>query len=208
MCAEAGANQRHFLGGRVVPRQVTASSLGRERHRRRMLRPLAAKRRVLARADPGGQPEASSSVEHRIVHVGLTVPDRFVAPIRRWRQWRASPRRVGITNGHLHPTGAVTFRDPALARSRRWLRARRRSDRWRWTVGFRLSVDTSSWRYAFGSAQSHWVMTTLRSTPRGRGGAGGTAPATIRSVQSANILSAARRTHPVQTAAHASASLA
>ena len=28
------------------------------------------------------------------------------------------------------------------------------------TVGSRLSVEISSWRYAVGSAQSHWVMTT------------------------------------------------
>src|SRR6266436_2050717 len=53
-------------------------------------------------------------------------------------------------------------------------------------VGLRRSVETSSWRYAFGSAQSHSVMTTLRSRPCGRGGAGGSSPAAVRSVQSAN----------------------
>ena len=57
-------------------------------------------------------------------------------------------------------------------------------------VGFRRSVETSSCRYAFGSAQSHSVMTTLRSIPRGRGGAGGTSPFAMRSVQSANIVRA------------------
>src|SRR5690606_13270377 len=55
------------------------------------------------------------------------------------------------------------------------------------TVGSLRSVDTRSCRYALGSAQSHCVITTFRSTPDGRGGAGGTAPAAILSVQSANI---------------------
>ena len=35
------------------------------------------------------------------------------------------------------------------------------------TVGSRWSVLTSSWRYAVRSAQSHRVITTLRSIPRG-----------------------------------------
>src|SRR5258708_39871036 len=43
--------------------------------------------------------------------------------------------------------------------------------------GFRLSVEISSCRYALGLAQSHSVMTTLRSTPCGLGGAGGNSPA-------------------------------
>ena len=38
------------------------------------------------------------------------------------------------------------------------------------TVGLRLSVAISSWAYVFGSAQSHIVMTTLRSRPCGRAG--------------------------------------
>ena len=55
------------------------------------------------------------------------------------------------------------------------------------TVGLRRSVDTRSCRYDFGSAQSHSVITTLRSTPCGRRGAvAGTSPAAIRSVHSAN----------------------
>ena len=48
--------------------------------------------------------------------------------------------------------------------------------------------------YARGSAQSHRLTTTLRSTPSGRGGAvGGYSPASMRSVQSAYIASAGRR---------------
>src|SRR2546427_7588200 len=54
-------------------------------------------------------------------------------------------------------------------------------------LGFLLSVAISSCRYALGSAQSHSVMTTFRSTPCGLGGVGGNSPAATRSVQSANI---------------------
>src|SRR3954469_21502666 len=44
------------------------------------------------------------------------------------------------------------------------------------TDGLRLSVAISSCRYAFGVAQSHSVITTLRSTPCGRCGALGNSP--------------------------------
>ena len=60
------------------------------------------------------------------------------------------------------------------------------------TSGFRLSLAMTSWKYSRGSAQSHCVMTTLRSAslrPRRRLLAG-YSPAAIRSVQSANIFSA------------------
>lgn len=40
-------------------------------------------------------------------------------------------------------------------------------------MGSRRSVETRSWRHDFGSAQSHSVITALRSIPRGRGGSGG-----------------------------------
>src|SRR5262245_52313323 len=55
------------------------------------------------------------------------------------------------------------------------------------TVGLRRSVTARSWRYVLSVPQFHSVMTMFRSTPAGRGGAGGTSPAAMRSVQSANI---------------------
>ncbi len=57
------------------------------------------------------------------------------------------------------------------------------------TVGSRLSVDASSWIFPISSVHSHWVRTRLRSTPRGRGGAGGVSPVAMRSLQSANMRS-------------------
>src|SRR5690606_2863491 len=45
------------------------------------------------------------------------------------------------------------------------------------TVGLRLSVVISSCMYDVGVPQSHIVITTLRSMPCGRGGAGGSSPA-------------------------------
>src|SRR5215813_10424026 len=55
-------------------------------------------------------------------------------------------------------------------------------------VGLRSSVAAASLRRLVGSPQSHIEITRLRSTPTGRGGASGYAPAAIRSVQSANAL--------------------
>ena len=54
------------------------------------------------------------------------------------------------------------------------------------TVGRFLSVVISSCMNEWSVPQSHNVTTTLRSTPRGRGGAGGTSPLSMRSVQSDN----------------------
>src|SRR5262249_10776537 len=53
--------------------------------------------------------------------------------------------------------------------------------------GFCLEVAISSWMYDVSVPQSHMVMTTLRSTAVGLGGAGGSSPAAMRSVQSANM---------------------
>src|SRR3989442_7697916 len=69
-------------------------------------------------------------------------------------------------------------------------------------MGFRRSVETSSWRYAFGSAQSHSVMTTLRSTPCGRGGVGGAAPAAVPAVPAADNASAGLAAGLLQVAVH------
>ena len=55
------------------------------------------------------------------------------------------------------------------------------------TRGLRLSVAISSCTKATLSPQFHIVMTTLRSTPCGRGGAGGASPAAMRSVQSTSM---------------------
>ena len=54
-------------------------------------------------------------------------------------------------------------------------------------MGFRSSVLTTSWKNDLSVPKSHRVITTFRSMPCGRGGAGGTWPAAIRLLQSANI---------------------
>ena len=59
-----------------------------------------------------------------------------------------------------------------------------------------MSVAISSCTIAIGSPQPHIVITTLRSTPCGRGGSGGTSPAAMRSVQSAKSCSA--RSRPIR----------
>src|SRR5262245_32894266 len=53
------------------------------------------------------------------------------------------------------------------------------------TVGLRRSDEIRSWRYCLSVPHSHEVITTLRSTPCGRGGLlFGSSPLAIRSVQS------------------------
>ena len=100
-------------------------------------------------------------------------------------------RRLRIAHLQLDLRRRCASSDRRPACSRRWPRARRRSVRSRFTVGLRLSLAISSCRYAFGSAQSHIVTTTLRSRPCGRGGAAaGSSPPAMRSVQSAHIASA------------------
>src|SRR5579872_155224 len=63
----------------------------------------------------------------------------------------------------------------------------------------RRSTEISSWKYSFGPAQSHSVITTLRSMPVGREGAGGSAPFLMRSDQSAYSVSMRLRPTRVAT---------
>ena len=91
------------------------------------------------------------------------------------------PGVSGSRYGSLHLADGVVHRIEHRADSRGFPRAIRRSGRWRSRVGLRLSVEISSCRYAFGSAQSHCVITTLRSMPCGRGGAcAGSSPCAMR----------------------------
>src|SRR5713226_8163993 len=71
-----------------------------------MARPLLAEGRIVTGADSGGDPHSSFFIEHRIVDVGLTVPDRFVPPIWRRRSHFIVAARWSfrIVNRHLQLT--------------------------------------------------------------------------------------------------------
>src|SRR3989442_2319740 len=51
-----------------------------------MARAFFTERWIFARADSGGNPDSTLRIEHRIVDIGLAVPDGFVPPIRRRRR--------------------------------------------------------------------------------------------------------------------------
>ena len=87
MGAETRANERDQPGFRIVHGEVPVARGEREKLRRHIARSLFAEGRVVTGADSGREPYAPFLVEHRIVHVGPAVPDRFLSPIRRRRQW-------------------------------------------------------------------------------------------------------------------------
>ncbi len=194
MRTEAGVDGDHFFRLRVVHLHLTAALIDRERLCRRVVRALAAERRCLIRPDARCHPDASLPVHRETVGGRLARPDRLRLPNTATAA-PAVPASLGLRVAHFqldsscrvphgidcrHVVGALLER--AVDRSVRhspWLR---------------LSDAISSWRYAFGSAQSHIVTTTLRSRPCGRGGAdAGSSPLAIRSVQSAYIVSARSR---------------
>ena len=131
-------------------------------------------------------------VEHRVVHVVRLCHSASSPQYGEGCGISGPRRRSGIANRQRHLAGGVVHGiehgQVVGAQLERAVDRAVRVER-----GLRRSVETSSCRYAFGSAQSHSVMTTLRSMPRGRGGAGGTSPVATRSVQSANISARAAR---------------
>src|SRR6267143_1044473 len=85
MRTETGVNERDLLGLWVIHCKLATAALERKQGGRRMARPFFAERWIVVRANSGGNPHSAFFIEHRIVHVGLAVPDGFVPPIRRGR---------------------------------------------------------------------------------------------------------------------------
>src|SRR2546421_3350921 len=60
-----------------------------------MARPRLAARRVVGRPHGGGEPDAAPLIEHRVVHVVLTGPQSFTAPVGRGLSRRPRARLGG-----------------------------------------------------------------------------------------------------------------
>ncbi len=156
---------------RIVDGEVPARAFDRRELRRWMRRSLLAERRIVGRPHGGRDPHAAAMVEHRIVHVVAAGPDRFAHPSTATvRHVRRGPRRVARRAPSTSLASPCDVPDRGQAGSRRSTRARHRSGRWHSPSGCAGRSTPTSCRYAFGSAQSHCVITTLRSTPCGRGG--------------------------------------
>src|ERR1700676_302807 len=107
MCAKTGVDERELFRLWIVHRELAATGFEGEQDSRRMARAFVAESRVFAAADSGSNPQATLPIEHRIVNIGLAVPDRFVAPVRRRRnnfivctRWR-----FRITHAEFHLAG-------------------------------------------------------------------------------------------------------
>ena len=143
------------------------------------------------RSDRRREPDSSLVIEHRIVDVVLAGPDHLVGPV--WRRLRHCRARRGVFGSRSMAPARVSdriqHRDVVGAQFERSVNRPVRIDARISAVGRHDVVEV-----ALGSAQSHCVMTTFRSIPWGRCGAGGSSPARIRSVQSANIFNTRGRT--------------
>ena len=89
--------------------------------------PFLQKSGIGRRAHARGEPHAPLLVEHRVVHAGLAVPDRLVAPVRRGRH-RVLLRRRRVRIAHRASSPASPCGSPGRApgRGRCSPRARRR----------------------------------------------------------------------------------
>ena len=111
MRAVARTDEGHLLRVGIPDGQVPPRAGVGKRLRRRVVRPVQAHRRVVGAAHPRGEPDAAGLIEHRVVDVGLAVPDRLVPPVGRGRQRRARrDRRVGVAHRHRHLGGGVGHR--------------------------------------------------------------------------------------------------
>src|SRR5437879_13086194 len=100
--AEAGADVGELLGLGIVHGEVAPRAREREQLRRRMTRARLAERRVVGRTHGGRDPDAAPLIEHRIVYVVLTGPQKLAAPVGRGLSRR--PRaRLGAGLAHCPP---------------------------------------------------------------------------------------------------------
>ena len=150
--------------------------------------PILQKAGLAGGRDSGGKPDPAFFIEHRIVHAGLAVPDRSLPSTARlpW-DWffedGVAGSRTGIfTSLLMLSTGSRIGTRFELSSGEPY------SGPFALTVGWRLSVAISSWRYSFGLAQSHELMTdvALHALRARVGREAGSSPAAIRSVQSPN----------------------
>ena len=86
MRTEAGLVGGVFAGLRIVHRHPAVGAVERKLDRRRMARALLAEVGIVRLVAGRGQPDAALPVEHRVVVVGLAVPDVLLAPIGRGSQ--------------------------------------------------------------------------------------------------------------------------
>ena len=166
------------FGLRIVDGEMARRAVQRIQLRRRMIRSGLAEIGIRRRAAPRTVIQTRPLlVEHRVVDVVVAVPRRLAAEVqRRRRHLLRRHRRRRIAHGQRHAADRVVHGIEHRQVVGAQLESRRRSARSALRRGLRRSVETSSCRYAFGSAQSHSVMTRLRSMPCGRGGAGGISP--------------------------------
>src|SRR5580704_10071744 len=104
MRTKTGVNERDLLRLWIVHGELPAARFERKGDCRRVARTFFAERWILARADSGGNPDSPLRIEHRVVHVGLAVPDRFVSPIggRFHRLVVCARWRLRIANWHTN----------------------------------------------------------------------------------------------------------
>ena len=132
MGREAGVDQRELAGRRIEHRHVPRRAVDREHLGRRMIRALAAERRIGGRTQAHREPRTALLVHHRVVRVGLRVPDRLVAPVgRRRHRIGAVRRRLRIEHRMTDRRTRCASPDRGSARGRMSSRASRRSCRWR-----------------------------------------------------------------------------
>src|SRR5438045_658679 len=78
--AETRVDERELLSLWIVHCELPAAAVQRKQFRRWVTRSFFAKGRVLGWTNYGGEPDSPLFIEHRVMHVSLAVPDRFVAP--------------------------------------------------------------------------------------------------------------------------------
>src|SRR5262245_108660 len=104
MRAKARVNERDLLRLWIVHSELSATRFKGEQDCRRVGRTFFTERGIFARPDSGGNPDSPLPIEHRIVDVGLAMPDGFVPPI--WRRRRdlviCTRWRIRITHRHFH----------------------------------------------------------------------------------------------------------
>ena len=86
MRAEAGLVGGVLAGLRIVHRHPAVGAVERKLDGRRMARALLAEVGIVRLVAGRGEPDAALPVEHRVVVVGLAVPDVLLAPIGRGLQ--------------------------------------------------------------------------------------------------------------------------
>ena len=104
VCPKTCVDKRELLGVRIIHCRLAAGTFEREQFRRGIVRSCFAESRIARRPESGCKPHPPQFIEHRIVRIGLTVPDRLVSPIGRGHENGVirGGGRVRIADGQLH----------------------------------------------------------------------------------------------------------